>query len=45
MIIEICRNGRYNTLCGQSWGKAEASVACAELGFSPIGKMQHLHVI
>ena len=40
MIIEICRNGHYNTICGQSWDKTEASVACAELGFSPIGKVQ-----
>ena len=37
MVVEICRNGHYTTICGQNWGNEEASVVCGELGFSPAG--------
>ncbi len=37
MVVEICRSGYYTTLCGQSWSDKEASVVCAQLGFSSIG--------
>ena len=36
--VEICNNGSYGTICTDSWDNADASVVCAELGFSPYGK-------
>ncbi len=38
MVIEICHNGKYSTVCANSWTQLEAKVVCAELGFSPLGK-------
>lgn len=38
MVVEICLNGNYSTLCHrQSWGDSEAAVVCAQLGFSFTG--------
>ena len=32
--IEICMNGVWGTVCGDSFNFTEASVACRQLGFS-----------
>ncbi len=37
MIVELCQNGNYSTLCYQSWGNEEASVVCSQLDFSSTG--------
>ncbi|KAF3980664.1 MAG: scavenger receptor cysteine-rich domain-containing protein [Methylococcales symbiont of Iophon sp. n. MRB-2018] len=37
VIVEICQNGNYSTICGQFWGHEEASVACTQLGYSSRG--------
>lgn len=36
-VFEVCLNGNYSLVCGQSWGNEEASVVCAQLGYSPRG--------
>lgn len=36
--LEICFNATYGTICDDTWGHQDASVACANLGFSRSGK-------
>ena len=35
--IEVCTRGRYGTVCGDDWINQDASVVCAQLGFSRHG--------
>ena len=35
--VEICINNTFHTICDNGWGDADASVLCAELGFSRYG--------
>ena len=35
--VEICLNGSWNAICSDYWEKADASVACKQLGFSSFG--------
>lgn len=36
--VEICENGRYHTICSDSWNNNHASVVCNAIGFSRYGK-------
>ena len=35
--VEICINETWGTICDDSWGTPDASVACQVLGFSRFG--------
>lgn len=42
LVVELCRDGNYTTICGQSWGDEEASVICNQLGFSTSGNTKYI---
>ena len=35
--MEICNNNVWGTICDDSWGTPDATVACRQLGFSATG--------
>ena len=38
--VEICQNNEWGTVCDNSWGQAEATVVCRQLGYSTQGQKQ-----
>ena len=39
--VEVCVNGDWGTVSSFGWDDVDASVACRQLGFSPLGKLCH----
>lgn len=36
-LVELCNNGHWEPVCGHSFDAADASVVCANLGYSHYG--------
>ena len=43
--VEVCVDGRYGSICFDSWDNRDASVVCNQLRFSPHGKKSHFAAV
>lgn len=35
--VELCIEGKWNSVCGDHWGNSESYIVCSELGLVPSG--------
>ena len=42
--VEICQSNVYSTVCDDFWDELEATVVCAQLGYTGDGEAKHTYI-